>query len=216
MSANPKYDSAAEAATVKLNLRGLQRITGSQAPAAPELPSYSTMHLRRALSRFAVHFTQRRLAAIIAPLFAAAFFWVTVPALAASLTDSGSGSGIVVVAPNSGTSDTVTSQGTGVPVQPAAQAPAAQAPAAQAPAAQAAPAQVAPAAVPPAQAAPVQAAPAQVAPAATVPAARAAVGLPKTGANDGFLRILLVGICLAISGAALLSAPKRNPHAVFV
>jgi pyruvate/2-oxoglutarate dehydrogenase complex dihydrolipoamide acyltransferase (E2) component len=185
--------SGTEDTGLRLNLRALRSISQNSAPAQPELPTFSTRHLRHRLSPFAVTLSPKRLAAVIAPVIMGGLFWVTVPAMASSLTDTSSSPSIVVVTPAAGTSDTSVTQG------------------------QAAPADQAPAAAPaPAAAAPAQAAPA--APAAA-PAARAVgrVGnlrAPITGAADGFLRIALVGLCLAVSGFALLTAPKRNPHAV--
>lgn len=191
----------------RLNLRSLRSISSKATPVQPDLPSFSTRHLRHNLSPFAVALTPKRLAAVIAPVLLGGFFWVTVPAMASSLTDTSSSPAIVVVTPGAGTTGTVTTTPGGPGAQPTA-APPTQAPAAQPPA-------QAPVAAPPAQAAPVAAAPA---PAAAAPA-RVAVGAvrglhaPITGAADGFIRIALVGLCLFISGFALLTAPKRNPHA---
>jgi nucleoid-associated protein YgaU len=202
---------------LRLNLRPLRSISSAAAPIQPDLPTFSTRHLRHRLSPFAVKLSPKRLAAVIVPVILGGFFWVTVPAMASSLTDTPSSPPVVVVTPGAGTTGTVTTTPQGqAPANQPAQAPAPQAPAqapqapAQAPAApaQAAPAQAAPAA------APAQAAPAQAAPAPRAVGAVRGLHAPITGAADGVIRIVLVGICLAFSGFALLTAPKRNPHAV--
>ena len=188
----------------KLNLRPLRAISTQDAPEAPDLPFFGATHLRTGLSRLPVLLSGGRLAAIVVPLFAAAFFWVTVPAFAGYLPGA-SNDPIVVVPPSSSSASSATTQAEGQGSSSQAEVPAAVPAAAQ----QAAPAAAAPAAAAPA------AAPAAAAPAAAPAAVPAAAGrAPKTGANDGFLRILLVGICLALSGMALLTAPKRNPHAI--
>jgi len=195
---------------LRLNLRSLRSISSAAAPVQPDLPTFSTRHLRHRLSPFAVKLSPKRLAAVIVPVILGGFFWVTVPAMASSLTDTSSSPSVVVVTPGAGTTGTVTTTPQGqAPANQPAQAPPAQAPA-QAPAAAPAqaPAQAAPAA------APAQAAPAQAAPAPRAVGAVRGLHAPITGVADGFIRIVLVGICLAFSGFALLTAPKRNPHAV--
>jgi hypothetical protein len=182
-----------------LNLRALRSITSTDAPAAPPLPSYGATHLRTGLSRLPVLLTPKRVAGIIAPLLAAVFFWVTVPAFAGFIPGAANDP-ISVVPPASGQSSVSEAH-------PAAQAQSSHHDSAP----QAAPSAAAPAVVAPAAAAGTSTTTTGTAAAATTATSLAA---PVTGANDGILRIILVGLCLGISGAVLLTAPKRNPHAV--